>query len=61
MDPNACADRIIGALHAHNESDAIEAMLDLVDWLATGGFPPTADRLAEIRAQGVRYLDDCGY
>lgn len=42
MDPNACLNRIIGALVRGAEYDARDAYIDLTEWIRRGGFAPHA-------------------
>lgn len=48
MDPNACLARILESLEDLRDGnedardDAVEALRDLAEWLARGGFPPRA-------------------
>ncbi len=42
MDPNACLQRIVGALAQGAVDDARDAYADLVQWISRGGFAPRA-------------------
>jgi hypothetical protein len=48
MYPNACARRILDAIEVDDVEEAEEALLDLQEWLAKGGFPPHADLLRMV-------------
>lgn len=49
MDPDACLARIASALEDHDLEEALEASLDLKDWLCSGGFEPNWDAHLEAK------------
>jgi hypothetical protein len=48
MDPNACCRRILDAAEVEDFEEAYEALQDLQEWLAKGGFKPKADLLRMV-------------
>jgi hypothetical protein len=47
MDPDACLARLLDAFRANDREAAYDAIEDLSDWLAKGGFMPRDPRQKE--------------
>jgi len=47
MDPDACLRRFVEACHAGDAEEAVDAIDDLRDWIAGGGFLPRKYHLTE--------------
>jgi hypothetical protein len=57
MDPQACYERLVKAIEAHNDSATVEAMTDLLVWAIGRGNLVKYENLEPLRLAGAYIAD----